>query len=597
MISQLKQQLRSFFQGVKQSSKTRFDSASTQFANHAHSFPTPIEQFTTHHPKLALLIAIALPLLPVLFVLRGFIFLILVLTLTLIGIAAYYGSLIWLIHRKASSGRSSPVSIFVLVSVGICIPVPFLPHLLLLLHFRNPGHVRRGARLVSALELKRFLIDKQQAIHTQETHYPLLAISDIPIPPYLENLGFFFVGSPGSGKTQAIKQLLATLKDRPDFRVMVLDRNGELLESFFDPHQDVLFNPRDQRSIAWNHRTEGMEPETIAAALVPDDSKDRFFSEAAKSLLADLYDRCDSNAEVWEVISSFSLDELRDFLAGSVSARYFGAENTGSSVLSTLVNEMRFYRRLKDDEGFSFSEWGRSDDPRWLFCSVFEDDAELHKSLFSMAFELMLKGLLSHPDPESRRMKTAIVIDELGALNPLRSLPRLMSESRKFLGTAILGTQTEAQIDQGYGELNRRILLQGSCTKLILNCRDAQTAETMANLIGKQERIDINYSKSRQGGQSFSVGSSATEQIRETHAVMPAELQALPNLVGYLTIADGTPAAQVTLVPQAYPKRADRWIAAVPIPEQELPSKLPQVEIVQPQGASPEFHRRKAPER
>jgi type IV secretory pathway TraG/TraD family ATPase VirD4 len=160
-----------------------------------------------------------------------------------------------------------------------------------------------------------------------------------------------------------------------------------------------------------------MEPETIAAALVPDDSKERFFSEAAKSLLADLYERCRSNQEVWEVISTFSMKEIEDFLSGSVSARYFGGENTGSSVLSTLVNEMRFYRRLVDDDGFSFSRWGREDDPRWLFCTVFEDDAELFKPLYSMAFELMLKGLLSHPDPEGRRMKTAIVVDELGALN------------------------------------------------------------------------------------------------------------------------------------------------------------------------------------
>ena len=73
---------------------------------------------------------------------------------------------------------------------------------------------------------------------------------------------------------------------------------------------------------------------------------------------------------------------------------------------------------------------------------------------------------------ENRWMKTAIIIDELGALNKLGSLNQLTAESRKFGGTLILGTQTDAQIDKIYGEYDTRIVLQGRATKLILNCRD-----------------------------------------------------------------------------------------------------------------------------
>jgi type IV secretory pathway TraG/TraD family ATPase VirD4 len=153
----------------------------------------------------------------------------------------------------------------------------------------------------------------------------------------------------------------------------------------------------------------------------------------------------------------------------------------------------------------------------------------------------------------------AIVVDELGALNQLRSLSRLLSEARKFGGTAILGTQTEAQIDRNYGELDRRVILQGTCTKLILNCRDGKTAEVMADLIGKQERIDITRSDTRQGLIEGSV--SKSEQIREVHTVMPGELQSLPPLEGYLTISDGTPAARVTIEAQGYGKGVKRFVA------------------------------------
>jgi hypothetical protein len=139
---------------------------------------------------------------------------------------------------------------------------------------------RRGTELIKAAELRELLLERQAAL-TFVPKLPLLEIAGIEIPSDLENLGFFFVGSPGSGKTQAIKRLLAILRERSDFRVMVLDRNGELLESFYQEGGDLLFNPKDARSMNWNHCDEGMEPETIAAALVPDDSKEKFFRGAS----------------------------------------------------------------------------------------------------------------------------------------------------------------------------------------------------------------------------------------------------------------------------------------------------------------------------
>ena len=46
------------------------------------------------------------------------------------------------------------------------------------------------------------------------------------------------------------------LREREDFRVIVLDRNGELMESFDDESTDKLFNPKDVRSVSWSSGTE-----------------------------------------------------------------------------------------------------------------------------------------------------------------------------------------------------------------------------------------------------------------------------------------------------------------------------------------------------
>lgn len=422
-------------------------------------------------------------------------------------------------------------------------------------------NVRRGARVISAQAMQEYLTTKQQQ-WLKETGkpelHPRLSIAGVQLPTDLENLGIFTMGSPGSGKTQAIAQLLSEMRQRRDFRVVVFDRNAEFLEKFYQPN-DLIFNPADARSVAWSHSGEDARPETIAAALVPEGTGDNaFFNDAARSLLADLYERCDSNAEIWEVLANLTLEDLTDFVKGGLSHRYFVSEKTGGSVLSTLINYARFYRELPDSgEPFSFVEWAQSGDPRSLWLPLFEEDSELFKSLYSAAFELILKGLLTN---ESRQIKTAIIIDELGALNRLRSLSRLLSESRKFKGLPVLGTQTEAQIRRTYGDEDARIILQGTRIKLILNCGDPESAELGANLIGRQERIERLKSAHTPSSNVLAalLSDPRSESLRETYAVMPSELQGLPKLEGYLAISDGTPAAKVKITPRSYDAIAPR---------------------------------------
>ena len=336
--------------------------------------------------------------------------------------------------------------------------------------------------------MQRLLNKRQDTVVAPQL--PQLEIGGVQLPNDLENLGFFLIGSPGSGKTQGIKKLLETLRECEDFRVIVLDRNGELMESFYDESTDKLFNPKDARSVSWSHVSEGQQPETMAAAMIPlPQNEDKaFFAQAARSLLSDLYERCESNRQLWEVISSYSHDELKDFIRGGLSTRIFDGERMTASVLATMVNYMRFYRNMDDrEQTFSFSQWAKHDIPEWLFLPTFKETAEKYKPMISAAFKMALRGMLSN---KNRWMKTAIVIDELSTLNKLSSLNRLTAESRKFGGTLILGTQTDAQIDKVYGGYDTRIIMQGTATKLILNCRDEQTAECFAKTIGKQERID-----------------------------------------------------------------------------------------------------------
>jgi hypothetical protein len=428
----------------------------------------------------------------------------------------------------------------------------------LLSNSASNANVLRGAKIIPSSKLKTIL-KRMPKLRNQ----PQLSIAGMPIPAEYENRGFFAVGSPGSGKTQAISQIVATLKKRSDFRGIVFDRGGELLEKFFDPNQDIIFNPHDARSCHWTHIHEKARPETIAAGLIPMEStREPFFSNAGRIVMAELFGKTRSNTELLELLGG-NLAQPKTFLAGTMAYRYLEEAKVATSILYTAANYCQFYKSLVVSQGkvLSFYEWGASNSPRWIFVTLNEDDAELFKPLYSLVFELMLKGLLSE---QERTRKTAIVIDELGALNQLPSLNRLLSESRKFLGCPILGTQTEAQITKVYGREDTRILLQGTKTKLILNCSDPQTAEKMAQVIGKQERVELTNNRNRsRSSSSKGAGSGSSygenEQLREVYAVMPSELQDLPDLEGYLKIST-FPAAQVKVKVRNFFVQAERFI-------------------------------------
>ena len=438
----------------------------------------------------------------------------------------------------------------------------FMFSLLLIKPQRNLHHhnqnVLRGGKVIPTRKLKTILKREPKS-----KYKPQLEVAGLPIPEQLENRGFFMFGSPGTGKTQAISQMTALIRNRKDFRAIIFDRDGDMLQKFYDPSRDFIFNPFDARSVHWSHVHEPARPETMAAGLIPIDSaKEPFFSNAGRAVMAELFRQTKSNQELWSLLTS-DTQALSSFVSGTLAAKYLGEERAATSVLSTAANYCQFYDCLTQphNKALSFYDWARSDSPRWIFITLREDESELLKPLHSLIFELMLKGLLSNED---REIKTAIIIDELGALNQLPSLHRLLSESRKYQGCPILGTQTEAQIIDKYGLQQTRTMLQGTKTKLILNCADPQTAEAMAKIIGKQEfrYLAENHSRSRNSGRSGN-GRTVTlnEQLRESYAVMPDELGNLPDLQGYLKIAQYC--APIKLKPKKFVPRARKFVPLV----------------------------------
>lgn len=473
----------------------------------------------------------------------------------------------WIGNAFVSGTRSSPTELQWVIYAGLIGTWSGLN-----LHWWTNSNweraVRRGTKTVTRQQLQTSLNRAQARLNRKrrtKTKKPLLVLARVELPNFLEDKGIALIGAPGSGKSQSIHLLLEILRQRPDFRVFALDRGGVFTSSHFHKG-DKIFNPADRRSAYWCHTHElgvnRLGPESLAESLISISPSDQpFFPGAARSVLADLCELAQDNQEVWHLLT-LPLNELQARLQGRASANALAAPEQAAGVLQTLQNNFRFYRYLanlpqlppNDSRSLGFFDWGYNDDPRWVWLPVRFQEEALFRPLNTLVFDLVFQGLLAN---RHHKMKTVIVIDELYSLGKLENLTRLCTESRQAGGLPILGFQSSAQVEDLYGRTGLRTILTGIRTQLVLSCPEPDTARYLADWIGRQERTDETQSVT----QARSPSHSTNENIRETDAVLPSELQ---NLVaeqgeGYLNMA-GFPPAKSQVQFRAFPARIEPFI-------------------------------------
>jgi len=108
-----------------------------------------------------------------------------------------------------------------------------------------------------------------------------------------ETKHFKLIGTTGSGKSTAIREVLRTALARGD-RALIADPDGGYLQRFYDPDRgDVILNPFDPRSARWDLFSELRDPydaDQLARALIPDaaDTSGREWRAYARTFLASI---------------------------------------------------------------------------------------------------------------------------------------------------------------------------------------------------------------------------------------------------------------------------------------------------------------------
>lgn len=400
-------------------------------------------------------------------------------------------------------------------------------------------------------------------------------LAGMPLRLEDETKHFKLIGTTGTGKSTAIRELLRGALLRGD-RAVVADPDGHYLERFYDRYRgDVILNPFEPHSVRWDPFAEARTPseyEELARGLIPevDDAAGREWRGYARTFLSAVLRRCAVGGQrdvavLWRLLVMAPPEDLRRFLVGTAAQTFLEPENARmfGSIRSVAVSAVAALEhiRLQRAAPFSVRQWvtaGRG----VLFIPYRASQIAALRSIIGTwmrlaIFEAMLRG-------ENDARPLWYVIDELDALGAIDGLKDALARLRKFGGRCVLSFQALSQLGATYGVGDAQTLIENCGNTLILRCSASEhggTSQFASRLIGEREIVRRHTARARDLGHTLSRGAPRrSTQVSELHttemAVMPSEIEQLPDFRGYLKIASAPHWVLVRLVPE---RPTDPW--------------------------------------
>lgn len=409
-----------------------------------------------------------------------------------------------------------------------------------------------------------------------------LRIGPVPVPRGIETRHFAFLGTTGSGKTTALRQMLDGIERRGE-AALVYDTSGEFIAHYYNPARgDIILNPFDARCAFWTPFDEISHPadaDRIARQLVSETSSqdDDVWLETSRILVANMIRSlwAEKNCSLEALLEALQVkdkEQLKEWLGHTSSARTFAndADRATGSVLFMLAKAANLIQFLKvEDEGedrFAFRDFiAKLDECEgakpWIFVPRKEDYFEASKPLMACWLECAASAVLGlSPSPDRRIW---FVLDELADLPRVENLARLLPEGRKFGAAIVLTFQALGQMRNRYGANIAEAMLACCNTKLFLQTVDQETRKWASETIGQCE-VEL-----RVATDTLSIGSEVPRTTIATQrqfrpAVLESELRLAPHQ-GYLLLPDGLPVARIGLTADHITRRGDpRQPAYVP---------------------------------
>ena len=426
----------------------------------------------------------------------------------------------------------------------------------------------KGSKLISLSEfvkkLKKFKsklqisgFDKRRHILTQEDKLNLkinkkeeleFRKNKLPIPFKIENKHFFIIGAPGSGKTLLLNEVLEQFKLR-DERVLIHDFKGDFVDKFYNPIEDLIFNPLNG-DINWsilNDIENEFDIDFIAASIIPQPGfkEDPFWKTAARDVLIAILKYCyknnltknsdifeilkKSNEEIAKLLEKNGFGYVKDYISGKDSKQ-------AQSVMATLKQHTKFLEILKDGD-FSIKNYLKSG-KGFIFLQNTASIKDTISPALSLFLDVFAKNVLSLKDNLDRRI--FFILDEFGMLNKLNSIVDLLTNGRSKGASVWLAIQDIGQINNLYGDNLRQTIMNACNNYFCFKVNDYQTAELLSKKFGeaKIKNIDemINHSVvDNLDMQNGKLNRRISEKIEKL--ILPSEMQSLNEREFFVSLA------------------------------------------------------------
>src|SRR5579872_2162950 len=270
---------------------------------------------------------------------------------------------------------------------------------------------------------------------------PAIHLAGRAIPAHDETKHFKIIGTTGTGKSTAIRELLAGALPRGD-RAVVADPDGGYLRRFYNRYRgDVILNPFEPHSVRWDPFREiraAYDAEQLASGLVPavGDAAAQEWRGYARTFVSAVMRRCHELGvrdcrELWRLLTVASADELRPLVADSPAQPFLDSENgrmfgsiravTGSAIaaLEHIVTQ----RSLP----FSIRDWVKSGQGV-LFIPYRASQIAALRSIIATWVRLAIFEAMSQAEDEDQRLW--FVVDELDALGAIDGLKDALARVR-----------------------------------------------------------------------------------------------------------------------------------------------------------------------
>jgi hypothetical protein len=383
-----------------------------------------------------------------------------------------------------------------------------------------------------------------------------VTLAGIPVAGPDETKHFKLIGTTGTGKSTAIRELLGAALARGD-RAVIADPDGGYLNTFYDADRgDVILNPFMPGSVKWSplgEITNDYDVDQLARSLIPDSGDpDRIWGDYARTfftavvqqlVLAKVKDDC----EVDRLLNEGGDKELRDLLAKTSAGPLVaeGNERMFGNVRSVTSSALRSLKYVTRQQGtpFSVREWVSKGAARQaggpggvLFLPYKAGEIAALRTMISAWMRLAIFEAMNRDEGDQRLW---FVVDELDALGEIDGLKDALARLRKFGGRSVLGFQSIAQVSSTYGKGVADTIVENCGNTLILRCSASEhggTSEFASKLIGQREVTHTTRSRTRQPG-AWRASTTSSEHVKIEPAVLSSEIERLPDLKGFLKLA------------------------------------------------------------